>query len=201
VRIITAGLALLLASLSAYAQQSTGNGTDATQVQQEKDFAALCIANPNPPKECPPKPSTLTSVHTQPLSDTQKALLNGTAAPPQPIDPSKILKDAAAATNKKQPQPTPSPSFQPAVPPPSVTTDSEEQQQLRRQEAQDAEQTAKQRQAYENGQRIGSAGGSLMVALIVRHRINSFCKKNPSGSWTFANGNRIYCSGWNASHK
>jgi hypothetical protein len=54
---------------------------------------------------------------------------------------------------------------------------------------------AQQQQYFEAGQRLGQGVGLLVGTLVERHRMKSFCKKNPSGYWRFANGSVLSCSG------
>ena len=61
----------------------------------------------------------------------------------------------------------------------------------------DAVQAERQREMYQSGQAAGVAIGNL----ILKHRINSFCKKHPGG-WVQPQGySRIECSDWNAVHQ
>jgi hypothetical protein len=144
--------------------------------------------------------------HTS-LTEEQKAVLEGTAPQPQPIDPSKVSKDSAAqktAQSNVDVTPLPITNLQQQIEEQNKQNEElnreneQRQQQIRQQQTQQA---AQQHQAHQAGQQLGAASGNLMVTLILRHRINSFCSKNAGGWWNLSNGSRVYCSDWNAAHK
>jgi hypothetical protein len=61
----------------------------------------------------------------------------------------------------------------------------------------DAAEAERQREMYQSSQAAGAAVGGF----VLKHRINSFCKKNPGG-WVQPQGySRIECSNWNAVHQ
>lgn len=59
-----------------------------------------------------------------------------------------------------------------------------------------------QQQHYEQNYAIGAALGSGVSSVVgglwTRHRINSFCKKNPAGQWNFPDGSVMSCASWKA---
>jgi hypothetical protein len=150
--------------------------------------------------------STPNPVPHTPLTEEQKAVLEGTAPQPQPIDPAKVSKDSAAqktAQSSGYSTPLPLTNLQQQVEEQNKQNEEldreneQRQQQIRQQQAQQA---AQQQQARQAGQQLGAASGNLMITLIIRHRINTFCSKNPGGWWNLSNGTRVHCSDWNAAH-
>lgn len=51
---------------------------------------------------------------------------------------------------------------------------------------------------YEAGQAIGSALGTVIGTAVAQHRKTKFCKKNPNGSWRYADGSVSTCESINA---
>jgi hypothetical protein len=78
--------------------------------------------------------------------------------------------------------------------------DSNTQDAARQRAAQNAAAQQQQQQNYQAGYAEGQAAGGVLVFLIERHRINSYCKKNPKGGWQFADGTTTTCQAWLARH-
>ena len=102
-------------------------------------------------------------VPSQPLTDQQRALLNGTQS--EPIDVQKIFKDAApATTSTRPPEKAQGASGFPGFGFPPVTTPPDPEPVYRRSQASDDQAQKKiadeKRQEYQSGQVIGSALGN-----------------------------------------
>src|SRR6202035_3659031 len=79
---------------------------------------------------------------------------------------------------------------------PSDTTTQERQQQERReQQQQQSEERQRQidRENYEAGRAIGESIGSAIAGGMASHRISSYCKKNPTGTYLTGDGFSVDC--------
>jgi len=68
-----------------------------------------------------------------------------------------------------------------------------EQQNEAMREQQKQYQTQQQRN-FQSGQQMGAGGARLAILLVQRHKMKSFCKKNPGGVWRRGDGATVACS-------
>ena len=141
-------------------------------------------------------------VPSQPLTDEQKAALNGPAPTPEPIETEKTQKEHGPRNI-----PNPSTNQQPAfgLPPGSAAqeqttpasvdarggiTDDQEWKKI---------QVEKQRE-YEAGYALGQGIGAAVLDRLTLHSITKTCKKG-AGKVRLANGGVVDCVRWNAGER
>lgn len=160
------------------------------QQQSTRDAAFLCVTGVICPK---PDPSLTAGGAILPHQDVGPMRLPGGPVPsvPQPFVSPKLLQPPAL--HEIVPAPA-FPAFAPAPPPQQIESASSETPDY------SALAAERQREAFTEGEQIGDAIGSAVGSLVLRHRINSWCNKEPTGSWRLGNWYTIQCSNWLITH-
>lgn len=170
-------------------------------------FLAHAQQNPPPPPPCGEKgvPDNVpcydsksgkvihtespTRVPSTPLTDKQKAVLNGTTPEPKPVETPKFevpktepVKDEQQVHFPNTPQNTdPTPT---ATSPQSQETNPS---------------AAQQRRDYQAGYTLGQGLGNAIYNARLRHAISKACNKGAEG-WRLPSGQVIMCSDWKRAH-
>ena len=172
-------------------------------------FVSLSHAQQNPPPPCGLKglPENVPCwdeksgkiIHTEsanpvpstPLTERQKALLNGTAPEPKPVEIPKFKVPKNKPSEERQqvhfpnaPQqvPEPAPVY---VKPPVQETDPN---------------VERQGQNYQTGYTIGRGLGAAIYNARLKHAINKACFDRGAEGWRLPSGQIIKCSDWKMAH-
>jgi len=201
-----------ISSMSARAQSAAGAGASSSVTPK------YCADHPTDSAKClppiPPGASAEFSDGVPPLPKPQPTPPTSTApvtvpAPPTTGDPQQVIdqfkaqaaKDEAATKAETAPvQATPALTWQ-AIQrqineqneQDAIQEQQNEQQNEADRERLEQQQQAQEQQNYQSGQQMGAAAGTLIVILIERHRMKSYCKKHPSGSWQYPSGRVVAC--------
>jgi hypothetical protein len=195
-------IAVHLAPRHACAQGAAGAGSTDKAI-------AYCAAHPNDTTRCVPPTASRPAIAVPPpssgnrIAGTENAAANATNScpgcttgtrklsditEPQAPPPATPIVQADNSAQQKYQQWLDEQNRQNAV----------QQQQIQQQNEararQDQQERIQQQQNFDSGYEAGQNGGSLLYALMVRHRMRSYCKKHRDGEWQLPSGRIVACS-------
>lgn len=181
-------------SVTAYGQAQTQAGSDTGYIVDASGGKHLVKISQKPqgdmvPALCGGAPCFVQlpgPTPTQPLTEEQKKILDGTFQPPEITAPSNapvvVLLPKSAPLDPAAALPSyanPEPDHVVAQPPPKAYVNPCD--------------AACQQQSFNNGYAVGQAIGSAIGSVIEKHRISSYCKANPTSTFLTSDGLAIPC--------